>query len=100
MPTQKNTQSAVDMGADALRKIPEQVGEIAGEYASEARDRAVELADAATERINDLSDQFATTVRERPLLAVGIAAGIGWAIGVLMTKRQMPGQAGNWGRTI
>jgi ElaB/YqjD/DUF883 family membrane-anchored ribosome-binding protein len=87
MPTQKDPQSAVEVGADALRKIPEQVGEMAGEYASEARDRARAIADTTTEQISNFSDLFVESIREKPLLSVCIASGIGWAIGVLMTKR-------------
>jgi ElaB/YqjD/DUF883 family membrane-anchored ribosome-binding protein len=69
-----------------------------GEKLSEARTRAEESLRAARTRLNEASDEIAERtraaataaddyVRDNPWHAVGIAAGIGFAVGFLLARR-------------
>src|SRR3954447_22628807 len=69
-----------------------------GEKLSEARTRAEESLRSARERLTEASDEIADRtraaanaadqyVRDNPWHAVGIAAGIGFAVGLLLARR-------------
>lgn len=70
----------------------------AGERIQKARDRATETVRAARERLVDTQEEVArrareaaketdTYVRDNPWQAVGIAAGVAFIIGVLVSRR-------------
>ena len=59
----------------------------AGPRAQEARARAEESLRLARERLEGAGRQLEAQVREHPWAAVGIAAGIGLVIGILLSRK-------------
>jgi ElaB/YqjD/DUF883 family membrane-anchored ribosome-binding protein len=58
-----------------------------GEQIARARARAEESVRNARERMEDAGEQLDEQVREHPWTAIGIAAGVGMVIGVLLARR-------------
>lgn len=59
----------------------------AGQRAAEIRDRGRESVEHAAERAREVERQAEDYVRERPVQALAIAAGLGLAIGYLTRRR-------------
>ena len=83
--------SATRVGDDAkeeLAKLRAQVERLMQERVTPAlagaADQVSDYANRARETIEDQAETFAESVRERPLLAVGIAVAAGYLIGRLM----------------
>ena len=79
---------------DALRALMADAEELlratAGEAApkvQEARERAEETLRNARERLEGVGGQLDQKVREHPWAAVGVAAGIGLLVGVLLARK-------------
>src|SRR5258706_13733141 len=62
----------------------------AGPHVQEVRARAEESLRAARERLEGTGRQLDAQVREHPWAAVGIAAGIGLGIGILLSRKIAP----------
>ena len=58
-----------------------------GERIEEVRARAEESLRAARERLEDVGSRLNDQVREHPWAAVGIAAGIGLVLGILLARK-------------
>ncbi len=59
----------------------------AGPHVQEVRARAEESLRAARERLEGTGRQLDAQVREHPWAAVGIAAGIGLVLGILLSRK-------------
>lgn len=59
----------------------------AGAKVQEIRSRAEESLRAARERLNGTGRELDSAVREHPWAAVGIAAGIGLIVGILLSRK-------------
>ena len=73
---EKARSMAEDFG-DAAGKVSDTVSDIAGEQFARAQDMAV-----------DAYDQAHVAARRNPLMAVGVALGIGFLFGALTTSRR------------
>jgi ElaB/YqjD/DUF883 family membrane-anchored ribosome-binding protein len=72
--------------ADAEELLRATAGE-AGPKVQEARARAEETLRNARERLNGAGKALDAQVREHPWAAVGVAAGIGLLVGVLLARK-------------
>ncbi len=72
--------------ADAEELLRATAGE-AGPKVQEARARAEETLRNARERLQGVGGQLDAQVREHPWTAVGVAAGIGLLVGVLLARK-------------
>ncbi|MAI88982.1 hypothetical protein [Ponticaulis sp.] len=62
------------------------VTKLAGERAEKGADQTKEFAGDAVEKAKDAQGYVETRIREKPLAAVGIAAGVGALAAILMRK--------------
>jgi len=74
---------AEDLG-DAAGRVSDTVSDMAGEQFAKAQDMAGDAQDMAV----DAYDQTHAAARRNPLMAVGIALGIGFLFGALSTARR------------
>ena len=72
--------------ADAEELLRATAGEAAPKV-QEARARAEETLKNARERLDGVGRELDTKVRENPWVAVGVAAGIGLLLGVLLARK-------------
>ncbi len=79
----------VDDAKDELARLRSQVEKLMSERVTpalgEAADTVQDYAHRARESIEDQADSIAEQVRDRPLIAVGIAAAAGYLLGRLMS---------------
>jgi ElaB/YqjD/DUF883 family membrane-anchored ribosome-binding protein len=75
---------AVITGAEELLRA---TADQAGPGVQEARERAEESLRHARERLQSVGGQLDAQVREHPWAAVGIAAGIGLIVGILVSRK-------------
>ena len=75
---------AVLADAEALLRA---TADQAGPHVQEARARAEESLRSARERLEGTGRQLDAQVREHPWAAVGVAAGIGLLVGVLLARK-------------
>jgi ElaB/YqjD/DUF883 family membrane-anchored ribosome-binding protein len=77
--------------ADAARGVARQKAQEAYDGASRVRDKAVDAAEEgyemAQEQLNDALSQAEKFARDRPALALGIAAGAGFLLAKYMSRR-------------
>jgi ElaB/YqjD/DUF883 family membrane-anchored ribosome-binding protein len=85
--------SVADRVADTVRhvahlsheaRLMKSMARDAGEEGVHAAKRVIRRVQRGVERIEDLGDDAVHVVKHRPLMAVGAAAGIGLAIGVVV----------------
>ena len=72
--------------ADAEELLRATAGQ-AGPKVEEVRERAEESLRAAREHLQGAGRQLDSQVRENPWAAVGIAAGVGLIVGILMARK-------------
>ncbi|MDO5642370.1 MAG: DUF883 domain-containing protein [Paracoccus sp. (in: a-proteobacteria)] len=98
-------QSAVESAAAKAQDAARHARDKAGEYAETARDLGHEYAEAARDearrlyrrgaegahqlahQAEDYYDELSTAVRRNPAQALGIAAGVGFLVGLLIARR-------------
>ena len=77
-----------DTAQDELARLRVQVERLMEERVTPAlagaADQVSDYANRARETIEDQAESFAETVRERPLLAIGVAVAAGYLVGRLM----------------
>jgi ElaB/YqjD/DUF883 family membrane-anchored ribosome-binding protein len=85
------TEQDVTADLDALKadlaKIRTDLSDIAGNWMDQGRKQAISAADDIKERFQNTADSVEGWVKERPLTAVLIAAGIGLVLGKLSSRR-------------
>jgi uncharacterized protein YjbJ (UPF0337 family) len=64
-------------------KVEEAVGGLLGDTGAQVSGKAKELAGKAQKLSADLTDILRDTTAERPLMALGIAPGVGFVLGML-----------------
>ena len=79
----KDLQAIMADAEELLRATADQ----AGPRVQEARARTEEALRSARERMQSTGRELDTQVREHPWVAVGVAAGIGLLIGVLLARK-------------
>ena len=79
----KDLQAIMADAEELLRATADQ----AGPRVQEARARTEEALRSARERLQSTGQQLDAQVRENPWVAVGVAAGIGLLIGVLLARK-------------
>jgi len=79
----KDLQAIMADAEELLRATADQ----AGPRVQEARARAEETLKNARERLEGAGHELDTKVRENPWVAVGVAAGIGLLLGVLLARK-------------
>jgi ElaB/YqjD/DUF883 family membrane-anchored ribosome-binding protein len=87
-------EAATDKLMDELRDVVAAAEELLratagehGERVEEVRARAEESLRVARERLEGVGDRLNDQVREHPWTAVGIAAGIGLVVGILLGRK-------------
>ncbi len=70
------------MSNDVLKSARETLARAEGA----ARDAAAALAEAAGDQVETAHDYVARQARERPLATIGVAAGVGLLIGLLLNR--------------
>lgn len=89
----------IDELADQISKLKSDLSELTAtlsDYGSAktdeakraARARAESMRDAGTDRFHEAQDQANHFVRTQPATAIGIAAGVGFLVGMLTTGRR------------
>lgn len=88
--TPKAQDLAAQLGVvkDDLVRLAGMVGAIAKEKASQAGDTASRFATDAREHASEAYAQTEEKVRQNPALAVGIAAGVGFAVARVIARRR------------
>lgn len=76
--------SAEGNGSDARS---ERAQEAAAQAFSELKDRAADYIDAGREQAVAFAGEIEKQIRERPLPSLAVAAGIGFALGLLYNRR-------------
>jgi ElaB/YqjD/DUF883 family membrane-anchored ribosome-binding protein len=79
----KDLKAVVNNAEDLLKATADQ----GGEQIARIRARAEESVRVARARIKDVGGELDAQVRENPWNAVGIAAGIGLVLGILLARR-------------
>jgi ElaB/YqjD/DUF883 family membrane-anchored ribosome-binding protein len=93
----KRAQSAIAASKDHLTKAAKDIGEAAGakyedirtqatSKAGEYKSRAQQAFSGATTRAQDVQGDAEQYIRDNPLQAVGIAAAVGFVIGLIMRR--------------
>jgi ElaB/YqjD/DUF883 family membrane-anchored ribosome-binding protein len=80
-------QTKISDGTETLKSKISDGTETVRSKLSDGTDAAREYADRARERGNDLLGQLQTQIEQNPLQAIGIAAGVGVLVGVLLRRR-------------
>lgn len=73
-------------GADA-ECMADQAKRAAEQALNDLKNRAAEYLELGREKAVDVSEQVEEQIRHRPVQAVAIAAGVGFALGLLFTRR-------------
>ena len=76
-------QSATERLADAAHRAVDTLSD----YTGRAEDRVRDTTRVASERSREYIDQVRDYVEAHPVAAIGIAAGVGFAFGILMRPR-------------
>ncbi len=98
-PTPEDLAQQIETLRADLSRIAETMGELArlraeeqAERLREARDHVGRMAEQEARRIyrqaGDAMEQADEMIRERPAMAVGIAAGLGFLVGLMMSARK------------
>ena len=82
MPTPQNS------FRDAAGRVSDTVSDMAGEQFAKAQDMAGEQFTKAQDMAVDAYDQTHAAAKRNPLMAIGIALGIGFLFGALSTARR------------
>ncbi|UOA28861.1 DUF883 family protein [Pseudosulfitobacter sp. DSM 107133] len=83
-------QLATDSKNEAASRVKQSAKDLkqsASDQATYARVRAVEAGEHAQELAEEYYGQAEDAVRKQPALAVGIAAGVGFLVGLMATRR-------------
>jgi ElaB/YqjD/DUF883 family membrane-anchored ribosome-binding protein len=83
----------LDQGEKALHRATdkaESVYDSAREQLSHAGEKISKGYDVATEELKKVSSQFEGAIKSNPILAIGVAAGLGWAIGRYLSTKPSP----------
>jgi ElaB/YqjD/DUF883 family membrane-anchored ribosome-binding protein len=96
----KTAHSAVSEAERALQSATERLAQAAHQavdslstYGERAEERVRDTADVATEKSRELIYQVRNYVEEHPLAAIGIAAAVGFACGMLMRSSDSSGRS-------
>lgn len=73
--------------SDMAREKGSEVSSIASRKADEAQLKAAEAAEFVSARTRDVQDQAENFVKQQPATALGIAAGVGFLVGMMSTRR-------------
>lgn len=84
---ERELQSATERLAEAAHHAVDSLGA----YGSRAEERLRDTTEIASERSREVMDQVRRYVEDHPLAAIGIAAGVGFALGVLMRPHESTG---------
>jgi uncharacterized protein YjbJ (UPF0337 family) len=68
--------------------VEETLGDALGDTGAQVRGKAKELSGKAQKLYGDLRDVVLDSTAERPLMVLGIAAGIGFVLGMLRTANR------------
>jgi len=76
-----------DEAQDAAKSTAAKLKQSAADQATMAQVRAMEMGEAVRDGAKDSYAQTEAAIRQQPAMAVGIAAGIGFLVGLLATRR-------------
>ena len=68
-------------------KAEEAVGSMTGDTATEMRGKARQVAGEAQRTVGEAVETVRGMASDQPLIALGIAAGVGFVLGMLMSRR-------------
>jgi ElaB/YqjD/DUF883 family membrane-anchored ribosome-binding protein len=82
----KEAKAAYETGREHLGAAAKDLGEAASATYDNVRDRANSLYSDAYDRAHDYQTEAENYIRENPIQAVAIAAGVGFLLGVLLRR--------------
>ncbi|HEX4149881.1 MAG TPA: hypothetical protein VHY20_12875, partial [Pirellulales bacterium] len=59
----------------------------ASQYYEQSRQRASEMVEQGTHRAREWEHGFEDRVRQQPMMSIGIAAGVGFILGLMWNRR-------------
>jgi len=83
----QHAQNVYDTGREQFGAAARDIGDAATAKYSELREQAVRFAHDYRNRAQDLQGDAENYVREHPWQAMGIAAGVGLVLGILISRR-------------
>lgn len=82
-----NAERVVQSATERLAEAAHQAVDTLSEYGGRAEERLRDTTEVASERSRELMEQVRRYVEDHPVAAIGIAAGVGLAVGVLLSPR-------------
>lgn len=73
--------------ADDFHEVGDAARQMAKDSVSAVRDTAMQYLDESRSRVQRLSDEIESRVTERPMKSLLVAAGIGFLLGAIWTRR-------------
>lgn len=72
---------------DATAKVEEAAGNLTGDARTQARGRARQVAGQAQDVYGQAVDEVQEFARDQPIVALLLAAGVGFLLGAILTRR-------------
>ena len=82
-----DTNEAEGTVKDTVGKLQDGMGGLLGDTGAQAKGKAKQFAGQAQEYYGDTLDTVRDVASDQPLLALGVAAGVGFVLGALLARR-------------
>ena len=82
-----DTNEAEGTVKDTVGKLQDGMGGLLGDTGMQARGKAKQFAGQAQEYYGDTLDTVRDVASDQPLLALGVAVGVGFVLGALLARR-------------
>ncbi len=82
-----DTNQAEGLAKDTVGKLQDGMGGLLGDSATQAKGKAKQFAGQAQEYYGDTLDSVRDVASDQPLLALGMAVGVGFILGALLARR-------------
>lgn len=73
---------------DTIESLKQELSRVSGQVQDYLKDRAQNISDKVQDQTTQVSETVQERIRENPLAAIGIAAGVGFAMGLMMLGRR------------
>jgi hypothetical protein len=83
----REARAAVNHGAKAVRAVPDDTRAFASDLVHDMRDQASECIQSSRDRLAQLQNRFADSIRQDPIRNVLLAIGAGCLLGLWLRRR-------------